>query len=129
MMPRARLFALCLALICTAALAPAKEKKPKAGPVTGTWQCMSHGSSEGDMPFTLFLQQSNDTVTGSVSAPQGSTDITSATFKSHMLNIQIDTDSGSYTVTGKLKRGKLSGTWSHNDEKGTWEGTKQAATQ
>lgn len=78
------------------------------------------------MQFTLDLQQEKETVAGSVTSPIGSSDLSSATFKHKMLQIQIDSDQGDYLLTAKFKDGKLSGEWSHGDEKGTWEGKKQA---
>jgi len=118
----------CLVIVCLAGFASAKEKKPKPGPLTGTWECMSHGSSQGDMPFTLYLDQAKENVSGSVSAPMGSTEITAATYKKKKLEIRIDTPQGNYLVTGKLKKGQLSGEWSvDTGEKGTWEGKKQPA--
>ena len=115
----------CLAIVCFAGIGAAKDKKPKPGPITGTWECTSHGSAQGDMPFTLYLEQNKEVVTGSVSSPMGGTDITSASFKSKMLEIHIDTPQGNYVVMGKLKKGLLNGTWSmESAEKGTWEGKK-----
>ncbi|MFB3923526.1 MAG: hypothetical protein ACE145_17525 [Terriglobia bacterium] len=117
--------AVCAILaLCTSAAAAA-EKKPKPGPMTGTWECMSHGSSQGDMPFTLYLEQNKEVVTGSVSSPMGGTEITSASFKDKTLEVHIDTSQGNYVVMGKLKKSELSGTWSvDGGEKGTWEGKK-----
>jgi hypothetical protein len=86
---------------------------------------MSHGGSQGDMPFTLYLEQNKEVVTGSVSSPIGGTQLTSATFKKKTLEIHIDTPNGNYLVTGKLKKNQLSGTWSiDGGESGTWEGKK-----
>jgi hypothetical protein len=117
--------AIVVAVICFAGVGVAKEKKPKPGPLTGTWECMSHGSSQGDMPFTLYLEQNKEVVSGSVSSPMGGTEITSASFKKKLLEIHIDTPQGNYVVMGKLKGGQLSGTWSHDGgEKGSWEGKK-----
>lgn len=120
---------ICLTLLCLAASAPAKEKKSKPGPLTGTWECNSHGGSQGDMPFTLYLQQSGQTVTGSVESPLGGTEITSATFKKKALEIHLDTPQGNYLLTAKFKKGMLTGEWSHDPEKGAWEGKKQAHTE
>jgi hypothetical protein len=117
----------CLAVLCLANLAVGKEKKPKAGPLTGTWECTSHGSSQGDMPFTLYLEQNKDVVTGSASAPIGSTQISSASFTKKKLEIEIDTPDTTYRLTGKLVKGQLTGEWSNDTEKGTWEGKKQPA--
>jgi hypothetical protein len=119
--------AVCLAVLCFAGLGLAKEKQPKPGKLTGTWECMSHGSSQGDMPFTLYLEQTKVTVTGSVSAPMGSTQITSATYKKKTLEIRIDTPMGNYVLTARLKKDQLNGTWSvDRGEKGNWEGKKAA---
>jgi hypothetical protein len=105
----------------------AKEKQAKPGPLTGTWECTSHGGPQGDLPFTLYLEQQAETVTGSVSSPMGSTELSSATFKKKDLEIHIDTPDGEYLLTAKLlKKGALSGQWSHEDLKGTWEGKIQA---
>ena len=121
--------AICVAVVCIAAAGQAKEKKSKPGPITGTWECTSHGSSQGDMPFTLYLEQNKEVVTGSVSSPMGGTDITSASYKSKMLEIHIDTSQGNYVVMGKLKKNQLNGTWSvDSGEKGTWEGKKAPPT-
>ena len=65
----------------------AAANKPKPGPLTGTWECMSHGGSQGDMPFTLYLEQDKEVVTGSVSSPMGGTELTSATFKKKTLEL------------------------------------------
>lgn len=100
--------------------------KDKEGPITGTWSCQSKGGSEGDMPFTLYLQQTEEKVDGSVSSPLGGTQISSGTFKDATLEIHIDSPEGDYVLIAKFDKGALSGTWSHNDDKGSWEGAKQA---
>lgn len=119
--------AACLVVLCLAGSVLAKEKKPKPGPLTGTWECMSHGGSQGDMPFTLYLEQAKENVSGSVSSPMGGTGITSATFKKKKVEIHIDTPQGNYLLTGKLKKNQITGEWSQDSTaKGTWEGKKQA---
>jgi hypothetical protein len=120
-------FVLCLAVVFGAALALGKENKPKPGPLTGTWECTAHGGSQGDMPFTLYLEQSKGTLTGSVSSPMGGTEISAGTVKKSDIEIHIDTPQGNYQLTGKLKKGELSGKWTSDNETGTWEGKKKAA--
>lgn len=114
-----------LIMLTLATSALAAEKKHKPGPLTGTWECQSHGSPHGDMPFTLILEQNGHVVTGSLESPLGGTGITSATFKKKVLEIHLETPDGDYTLTAKLKRDKLTGEWTHDPEKGTWEGSKQ----
>jgi hypothetical protein len=122
-----KLAVICLLALSMGNLALAKEKKAKPGPITGTWECTSHGSSQGDMPFTLYLEQDKENVTGSVSSPIGGTQISSGSYKKRNLEIHIDTPNGNYLISGKLQKGQLSGNWSSDNEKGTWEGKKQAA--
>jgi hypothetical protein len=111
-------------LIASASLGLAKDKKVS---LTGTWDCQSHGGTMGDISFTLFLQQNKqdkELVDGSVSSPIGGTDISSGTFRKNMLEIHIDSPQGAYILMGKLEKGKFSGTWSTDNDKGTWDGSK-----
>jgi len=117
---------LCLAFVAVAVSLYGGEKKPKPGPLTGTWECTSHGSAQGDMPFTLYLEQTKDTLTGSVSSPIGGTQISAGTVKKTEVEIHIDTPQGNYQLTGRLKKGQLSGKWTSDTESGAWEGKKQA---
>ena len=119
---------LCLAVVVAAVFAHGKENKPKLGPLTGTWECMAHGGSQGDMSFTLYLEQTKDTLTGSISSPMGGTEISAGTLKKNDIEIHIDTPQGNYLLTGQLKKGEISGKWSSDNESGTWEGKKQAST-
>ena len=100
--------------------------KVKSGPIAGTWECMSHGWPQGDMPFTLYLEQQNENVSGIVSSPLGSIFIR-GTFKKNDLETRtIEGPEGEYLLSAKLlKNGELSGQWSHEDLKGTWEGKLQ----
>jgi hypothetical protein len=121
------IMAVTLAILTLLATFAAAQKKPKPGPLTGTWDCMSHGSAQGDMAFTLYLEQDQEVVTGSVSSPMGGAEITSGSFRGNLLEIHIDTSEGNYVVMGKLQKGQLSGTWSvDRGEKGTWEGKKSS---
>jgi hypothetical protein len=114
--------------LCAASSLLADDKKPSGGPLTGTWDCMAHGGPRGDIAFTLYLEQSKEVVTGSVSSPMGGAEITSGSLKRKFLELQIETQRGNYIIMGKLEKGQLSGTWSmDNGDKGTWEGKKAAA--
>ncbi len=120
-----RLICLCVGVwvFAAAASAPAKDKK---GPLTGTWECQAHGGAQGDMAFTLFLQQNKESVAGRISSPIGGTEISSGTFKKNMLEIDIDTPQGNYVLLAKFNKGELSGHWSNDTEKGAWEGKKKS---
>ncbi|HEV2175786.1 MAG TPA: hypothetical protein VGW33_01060 [Terriglobia bacterium] len=125
-MNRVRITAgVCLMALAAATLALATGPKPKPGPLTGTWECTSHGGPQGDMQFTLYLDQQQETVSGSVSSPIGDTDISSGTYKNDAVEIHIDSPDGNYLLTGKIKKDQVSGDWSiDSGGKGTWEGKK-----
>jgi len=113
--------------ISVSVLASMAIANDKEGPLTGTWDCLSKGGPQGDMPFTLNMEQSGENVDGSVSSPIGGTQISSGTFKANTLEIHIDSPDGSYVLVAKYDKDTLSGTWSIGNDKGTWEGKKQAA--
>jgi hypothetical protein len=117
--------AVSLAVACLAVVVYAGAGAPKAEPLTGTWQCTSHGGSQGGMAFTLSLQQSGENISGSVSSPLGDADISSASFKDNSLRIVIDGGDTQYVLTAKYSDGKLTGDWkTDSGEKGTWEGKR-----
>jgi len=120
----------CLLVLLMSGMVLGKEGKPKAGPVAGTWECVAHGSAQGDVPFTLTLQQNKEVVTGTAATAQGEAAITTATYKKKVLDIHVEIPQGTYRVTGKLKQGQLSGDWSKDtDQKGAWEGKRVAPTK
>lgn len=131
MEPRRIISTVCLAVMLPVfGAASDGAPKSKPGALTGTWECMAQGGSEGDMAFTLYLEQSNEVVTGSVSSPRGAAQVTTGSFKGKLMELQIDSEQGLYVVMGKLQKGQFSGTWSlDNGEKGTWEGKKVSTAQ
>ncbi|HEX5482360.1 MAG TPA: hypothetical protein VFZ08_07010 [Terriglobia bacterium] len=118
------LVCMALCLLGVAITAPADAQS--SGPLTGSWQCESHGGQQGDLAFTLDLQQNGNSITGSISTDQGVADVSSATFKDGILKFIVTTSSNEYHVTGKYEGGKLAGTWTAGggQDKGTWAGTK-----
>src|SRR5262250_3209975 len=111
-----------LVVLATAAWAAGKGASPAPEKLTGTWDGVAH-ASDGDENFTMTLEQTGDTIKGSISTQNGGQlDITSGSFKNDALEIMCETSDAKYHVTGKLKDGQLSGEWSKDqDEKGTWE--------
>ncbi len=119
-----------LSVVLIAVCLQAKEKQEKPGPLTGTWECMAHGGSQGDMNFTLSLEQTKSTVTGDITSPLGDTEISSGNYKKRMLEIHIDSPEENYTLTAKYSKGKLQqGQWkTDSGQSGTWEGHRSSKT-
>jgi len=117
----------CLLVAATASLAFAKGKEPHPGPLTGTWECVAHTSDQGDVPFTLKLEQTKEAVTGTFINSSGEYPLTSMSYKNGVLAFHLDAPDGSYVATAKLVHGQLSGHWSKGQEaEGQWEGKKSA---
>jgi hypothetical protein len=112
------LIGVCLLVAATANLALAKGKKPKPGPLTGTWECVAHLSGQADTPFTLKLEQTKEAVTGAVINPSGEYPLSSGSYKKGVLEIHLEAPDGSYAATAKLLHGQLSGHWSKAQEAG-----------
>jgi hypothetical protein len=92
--------------------------------LAGTWQCQSKSSDGSEYQFNLELKVEGDTVTG---APrQDGLQIIEGTFKNGKLELQVKIDEDSYTLTGNLEQGKLSGQFRqiNGNEKGTWQGER-----
>ncbi len=105
--------------------AKAQNNKTPSYPLTGTWECVAHGDPNGDIPFKLHMQQDGEGISGWASAPQGSANLSSASFADNHLKMEIDTDEDQYALTATLKAGKLAGAWQRNGQQmGTWEGKK-----
>ena len=110
-------------ILLSSSLAMARGNKTA---LSGTWNCVSHGHTQGDMKFILHLQQSKEVVDGSIESPLGATQISSGALRKSELELHFDMPQGSYTLMGHLEKGgKIVGAWSLDSDKGSWEGTKQ----
>ena len=117
----------CLAALCLIGLGYANENKAKPGELTGTWEGMAYGTSTGDLPITLELNQQGTEVTGWLSTSGGTVEITSGTFKKGKLEFHLETPETDYVATAELRKGELRGEWtSSTGEKGTWDAEKQS---
>ena len=125
MKPIWRLTGVCLLL--AAGLAIGAAKQPKAGPLTGTWECLAHVAGQDDTPFTLKLEQAGETVSGTFTNSAVELPLTEVSYKNGVLEFHVDAPDGSYAATAKLVNGQLSGHWSKGEEaSGEWEGKKRA---
>jgi len=98
-------------------------------PINGEWQCISHGTEDVNVPFTLHLQASSGRMSGWLSVSSGSIPLTSMSYSKGQLNIELDTNSGQYALTAVVNGDRLNGTWKKNGQQvGTWEGEKGSGT-
>lgn len=118
------ILSVCLAFGCLPILAAGAANSQVS--LNGSWQCVSHGGDQGNMPFTLTFEQSGQDISGHVSSQLGDADFADGTFKNNHLHFVIQGDSDSYTLDADYKDGNLTGTWSTSvsKNKGSWEGHK-----
>ncbi len=121
-----RALGVSLLLLVVAGLVLANDSKQD--PLTGTWDCVAHGLSQGDTPFTLYLTASPEGITGSVDSSMGSTELSSVTLKNEALEIRIDSPQGTYVLKATYKKGQLvdGRVETPANEKGTWDGKKKS---
>ena len=116
----------CLLVLAVGGLVLGKDDKTAPGPLSGSWEGIAH-APDGDEAFTMALEQSEESVKGSISTSNGGQlEITSGSYKNNMLEIHCETPDAKHHVTGKLAAGQLSGEWSKDgdNDKGTWEAKK-----
>ncbi len=98
------------------------DAKPADSGVSGTWEGKATGQGEGfpaeGVPFTLSISVADDgTVTGSVTSAMGSGGVTSGKYDKSSGRIEMTFTIGEkvITMTGTLKAGEASGTWTASD--------------
>lgn len=101
--------------------------------ISGKWECVAHGSVQGDVPFTLTLQLKGEAVTGTIAVADDELDITSGSYKNNALEIHSDAEEVKYLVTGELEGVQLKGHWSKtgggDDQGGDWEGKRATSAK
>ena len=109
-----------------AALCPAEEKakeEPAKGPA-GHWSCVQNLPGGQTRSFQLRLRQDGTALTGSVWVAEGEASV-KGTADGAGFKLEIESDSGTYEVKGKVDGDKIGGTWTLGTAEGTWEGTRQ----
>ncbi|HVN82779.1 MAG TPA: hypothetical protein VMW38_27600 [Terriglobia bacterium] len=97
-----------------------------ADAVTGKWKCIAKGLPDGDMEFTLELSQSGESLTGTISAENGSVEISNAKIHGNKFEFAVMTSDAQYTVTGSVEGNKVDGDWKDDQQhSGTWSGQKE----
>lgn len=115
-----------MVVVGLAALSQAEEKAKGAagkGPA-GNWACVQNLPGGQTRSFEMRLSQEGKVVTGSVWVSEGQASVT-GTADGDEFTLQVDSDSGTYTVKGKVDGDKIGGTWSLGTAEGTWQGTRQ----
>jgi predicted dehydrogenase len=100
-----------------------KEEAASKGPA-GHWSCVQNLPGGQTRPFELRLRLDGNALTGSVWVSEGQASAT-GTADGDSFRLEIQGDTGTYEVKGKVDGDKIGGTWSLGTAEGTWEGTRQ----
>jgi hypothetical protein len=126
---KCRIICIVLGLVVLAACA--SKTGPNAAVPSGTWSGDYGPDSERRDPVTLDLKWDNSTLRGTVHAGPRSLDISQALFKpdTGAITIQFDAEANGrnvhYVVDGKVEGNRMTGTWTHDGQKGDFRVTKQ----
>lgn len=125
---------ICLALLslllaaCGGSPTPAVSHDAPAG----TWSGEYGLGSERREPISVDLRWENDSLHGVVHAGVRSIPLTKASFKRETSEIAMEFDAEGnrgrtvhYLIEGKVSGNAITGTWSHDDERGDFKVTKQ----
>lgn len=104
------------------------EENPKGEPAgngpAGRWSCVQNLPGGQTRSFELRLRQDGAVLTGSVLVAEGQASV-KGTADGDAFILQVEGDTGTYEVKGKVDADKIGGTWSLGTAEGTWEGTRQ----
>ena len=93
---------------------------------TGKWKCIAKGIPDGDVEFTLELYQSGESLSGTISAENGSVEISNAKIHGNKFEFSVMTPDVHYSVSGSVEGKKVSGEWKDDQQhSGTWLGQKE----
>ena len=121
--PGSRKSFIVLGAICALLLAHSILAADEA---TGKWKCLAKGIPDGDVEFTMDLVQSGESLTGTISAENGSVEISNAKIHEGKFEFTVLAPDVHYTVTGRVDGTKISGAWKDDQQhSGTWSGQKQ----
>jgi len=117
-----RLFASALMLVALAPImivqAQAPEQKPPAGdPILGKFEGAAKSTTGAETRLTLELMNDNGKLAGRLITPQGTTEISEATFANGKLTVKLGKDKPAGTITAQLQDDKLTGEWVDGGQK------------
>jgi hypothetical protein len=126
-------FALTFLILLLSACAPKQEAPTVSGnPPTGTWSGDYDPGSGRREPISVDLRWDNDKLGGSVHAGPRSLPITKASFQQDTgaTSLEFDAEDNRgrtvhYKVDGKISGDTMTGTWSHDEQRGEFRVTKQ----
>lgn len=135
--PIARVTTVWAATVLTAAflgsgLLHAQGAKGKANAETpaGAWDGTAE-TPQGPQAFSLNLKVDSGKVTGDITLPEGTVQLSSGSWEKDELKLGFEHPSaGPITLSGAFKEGKLAGTYTMNSgEGGGWQAARKAAAK
>ncbi len=101
-------------------------------PLTGTWVGDWGPSSMDRNQVTVELKWDGKKLTGTVNPGPNAVELKNATFDSKTNDVHFEADATSrrgtaihYVIDGKVEKGTMSGSWSHDNRKGDFKITKK----
>ena len=119
-------------LLACLAVAPAVFSQAGPDPLTGTWVGDWGPSAMDRNQVTLELKYSGKVLTGTVNPGPNAVPLLKATFDPQTSTVHFEADATSrrggqihYVIDGKVDKGTMTGSWSHDNRKGDFKITKK----
>ena len=113
------------AVAATPAARVQAAEEPAKKTLSGTWSCVQHIPGATDRPFEFSLVQDGDKVTGTVYVSEGNAAVRGTVDVAGAFVFEVDSEAGTYTVSGKRDGEALAGTWLLGSVQGTWDGKRK----
>lgn len=114
-----------VAVLAVAATGARGAEEPAKKTLSGNWSCVQHIPGAGDRPFEFALVQDGTKVTGTVFVTEGNAALRGTVDAAGAFTFEVDSDAGTYTVTGKRDGDALAGNWLLGSVQGTWDGKRK----
>jgi hypothetical protein len=116
------------AVAATPAARGEAAEEPAKKTLSGNWSCIQHIPGAPDRSFEFSLVQDGNQVTGRVYVSEGDAAVRGTVDAAGAFTLEVDSDAGTYTVTGKRDSDTLVGTWLLGSVQGSWDGKRKTAS-
>ena len=123
---------LCCLTVCLLITVSAVAQKAGTDPLSGTWTGDWGPSPDDRNQVTVELKLDGKNLTGTVNPGPNAVQLLKATFDPKTGSVHFEADTKDrrgnpihYVVNGKVEKGTMSGTWSHEKVKGDFKLTKK----
>jgi hypothetical protein len=128
-MRKLTVLAATIALALAASMAALAQTQPAPAvehPLAGEWDAVAYYDT--DVAFSLVLEVEGATVTGTITTPEGTTDLRNGKWEAGVFSFESTYQGTPVAMSATLAEGRLVGTWTYGggEASGRWQATRKA---